>query len=752
MKNVTVNTDNNSYNVKIGSGLLPHIGELMLERVSVCNVTVITDDIVDKLYADTVVKSIRDSGYKINKFVIRNGEQSKNIQTYQNILEFMAECEMTRKDVIVALGGGVVGDLAGYAAATYLRGIRFISIATTLLAAVDSSVGGKTGINLNSGKNQVGAFWQPELVICDTDTLSTLSDEILSDGYAEIIKYGMICDFDLLKSLSPDTFMDNADTIIERCVAIKSRVVGEDEFDTGVRQLLNMGHTIGHGIEKLSDYKITHGHGVAIGMAIITRAAVVHGICPIECLKLLLDKLRLFGLPTKSVFTANQLAAAATSDKKRSGNEITIIVPTALGECSLHKMKVDDFADFITINPTAVIKPFQLHGDIMAMMSKSDLHRKLICNFLSENPKLFDLGDTLPNDITATLNCLNSIKIGENILDCGESGTTLRFMLPIASALGLTYTVHASGRLPERPINQMIDLLTEHGCTVSKRDYPLAVSGQLQSGTYKIAGNISSQYISGLLLALPILSRDSRIELSTPLESSAYVEMTIKTMKLYGVDVDTTEYGYHVKGGQKYISVDDIKIEGDWSNSAFWLCSGALSNDGITCHGLDMESLQPDKEILNILIKMGVDVTINGDIVTVRTNKLNAIDIDMSQCPDIVPVTAVIAAVADGTSILRNIGRLRLKESDRLQAITDNLTILGADITINGDSLVIKGVKSLKGGIVNGYNDHRIVMAMAVASVLCSGDIIINDADAVNKSYPNFFNDFNNLGGESYVI
>jgi 3-dehydroquinate synthase len=718
MKTVTVTTHDKSYNVLIGGNLLKRTGEFLSEIVPACTVTLITDDNVDKLYADTVIQSVQAHGYNVHKFVFTHGENSKSIETYQNILEFMTEKQMSRSDIIIALGGGVVGDIAGFAAATYLRGIKFISIATTLLAAVDSSVGGKTAVNLDAGKNQIGTFHQPSLVICDTDTLSTLSDKIRSDGYAEIIKYGMICDIELLN-------LENIDEIIERCVIIKSKFVNEDERDTGVRQLLNFGHTIGHAIEKMHNYHISHGHAVAYGMLIMTRAAVAHGLCGIDCLIFLHDKLKEYGLPDEIIYTYNSYTSAVMSDKKRTGDTLTIVIPTALGKCELYKIKVSEFSDFVHSQNLVAIKPHKLHGDINAVRSKSDIHREMFCRFLA--------GDTsyeppyVNEDIRATNECVSSLILNHNNFNCGESGTTLRFILPVASALGIDYTAHVYGTLPQRPINELLDLMREHGCEIACYENIICVSGQLTSGTYKITGSVSSQYISGLLLALPLLSGDSRIELTSQLQSAAYVDMTIQKLSLFGVEITRTDYGYFIKGGQKYVSHSDNIIERDWSSGAVWLAAG------VECYGLDMNSLQPDKEIVNII-----------------NNK--HLDIDMSQCPDIVPVTAILASTREGTSILRNLGRLRYKESDRLQAIADNLTILGADIKIDGDSLVIKGVPKLTGGMVQGYNDHRIVMAMALASTFCDSNVIITDANTIYKSYPKFFDDFNKLGGEAYVL
>ncbi|MDR0839801.1 MAG: 3-dehydroquinate synthase [Christensenellaceae bacterium] len=346
MRTVNVQTNHTAYDVMIGRNILLDAGGLMRARIPACRAMLVTDDIVDALYADSVLAAVQNGGYEVCKYVFPHGECSKNMESYRALLEAMAQNGLTRGDILIALGGGVVGDLAGYAAATYLRGIRFVMIPTTLLAAVDSSVGGKTGVNLNAGKNLTGAFWQPELVLCDVAMFATLSDAILADGYAETIKYGMIRDATLLTGLQPGTFMAQAEAMVERCVTIKSEAVALDERDTGARQLLNFGHTVAHAIEKLSGYTITHGHAVAAGMAVITRAAEQHGLCA-GCLVPLIDVLERFQLPTATSYTAAQIAGVAAQDKKRLGGTLTLVLPKSLGVCVLYPIAADDFEAFL---------------------------------------------------------------------------------------------------------------------------------------------------------------------------------------------------------------------------------------------------------------------------------------------------------------------------------------------------------------------------------------------------------------------
>lgn len=345
MKKIHINASK-EYDVIISSGILKDTGKLISDILPVCRAAIISDDKVFPLYGETVINSLKTACFDAISFTFKNGEKSKNADTYIEILEFLAENKLTRSDIIIALGGGVTGDMAGFAAATYLRGIRFVQIPTTLLAAVDSSVGGKTGVNLKSGKNLAGAFHQPSLVICDTDTLSTLDKETYSDGVAEAIKCGMIADESLFKKMSGD-FKTDIEDIIASCIRIKRDVVNCDEFDTGLRQLLNYGHTIGHAIEKCSNFSITHGHAVAIGMAIITKAAEGKNLCAEGTYEKVVATLKSCGLPTTCAYTPKELYNVTLSDKKRAGNSVTLVIPEKCGKCVLHKVSTEELSEYI---------------------------------------------------------------------------------------------------------------------------------------------------------------------------------------------------------------------------------------------------------------------------------------------------------------------------------------------------------------------------------------------------------------------
>ena len=346
MNTVHVNASR-SYDVLIGTGLLNTLGSHAAALTKAKKVCIVSETNVWPLYGESAQNSLVNAGLEVTKFVFSAGEQFKNAAVYLDLLYFLADNQITRTDLIVALGGGVVGDLAGFAAATYMRGIPFIQLPTTLLAMVDSSVGGKTAIDLPVGKNLVGAFYQPVLVLCDIDCLNTLPEEVFRDGCAEVIKYGVLYDPALFSHLSEKGLDFDREMVITRCVELKRNVVAEDEFDTGARMKLNLGHTIGHGAEAQSHFEISHGKGVAIGMAIVSRAGAAYGICDSDAKDAILSILARFSLPLSCDYSAERLYRAALSDKKRSGGTVNLIIPERIGFCRIHPAPVEEIQSFI---------------------------------------------------------------------------------------------------------------------------------------------------------------------------------------------------------------------------------------------------------------------------------------------------------------------------------------------------------------------------------------------------------------------
>jgi 3-dehydroquinate synthase len=339
MKRIQVNTKP-SYEVLIGPGVLSESGAYLKGLFPDSRLAVITDSTVAPLYLETARESLTAAGYTVSTHVFPAGEASKNFVTLSGILEFLASVPLTRTDCLIALGGGVAGDMAGFAAACYLRGIRYVQMPTTLLSAVDSSVGGKTAIDLKAGKNLAGAFLQPSAVLCDTDCLRSLPPEVFADGAAEAVKTGVLCDESLFALFEDGSLTVNPAEVIARCVAYKAGVVERDEREQGERKLLNLGHTIGHAIEKCSGYRIPHGHAVAAGLAIMARSAERQGMTEEPIADRICACLKAQNLPVVTEYPPDMLAEAAGADKKRSGDEITIIVPRKIGRCALEKMPV----------------------------------------------------------------------------------------------------------------------------------------------------------------------------------------------------------------------------------------------------------------------------------------------------------------------------------------------------------------------------------------------------------------------------
>ena len=393
-----------------------------------------------------------------------------------------------------------------------------------------------------------------------------------------------------------------------------------------------------------------------------------------------------------------------------------------------------------------IITPKRLSGKISAVTSKSDAHRLIIAAALADKPtKIFM--NNFSEDINATIDCIKALGGGcepisdgitvspigqaaENVvLRCRESGSTARFMLPVAAAVCKNAEVCGSARLIERPFAELTRVLSSHGTEIDRDFLPIKLRGGITGGEFALAGNISSQYITGLLFALPLVAGGGKICLTTPLESAAYVDMTLDTLEKFGVRINVGD-GFYEVGQQKYISPGEIFADGDWSNAAFWIAANTMGA-AVEVGGLSESSHQGDKRIIGLLHKN---------------------EIDASQIPDLVPILATAAAAKKGRTVIKNAARLRLKESDRLTAMCKNLNSIGGEVTETADGLVINGHGFLLGGEVCGFNDHRIVMAMAIASIICMDKLAINGAEAVKKSYPAFFNDFRKLGGVFDVV
>lgn len=418
------------------------------------------------------------------------------------------------------------------------------------------------------------------------------------------------------------------------------------------------------------------------------------------------------------------------------------------------------------------IRPSTLKGEVTIPPSKSLSHRAVIASGLSKGTSIIE-NVMFSEDISATCACMESLgviiekeetshniytlnitgsgnlKLKVNELECSESGSTLRFLIPISLIHRNNVTFNGSGKLISRPLKEYYKIFDKQRIeySTSLGNLPLRINGSLKADEFQIAGNVSSQFITGLLFALPLLKDNSTIKITSTLESKGYVDLTLDILNKFAINVTNDNYKtFHISGNQEYKSLD-YRVEGDFSQAAFWLVAGVIGGE-ITCFDLNPDSLQGDKEVIAIIKRMNGNINISNDSIYIKTSKTEHTLIDGSQCPDIIPVLAVLASLSKGTTEIINAGRLRIKESDRLTAITTELTKLGADITEKDDGLIIKGKEKLNGGEVNSWNDHRIAMSLAVASLRCKNEVIIKDSSCINKSYPTFWQDFKKLGGQ----
>lgn len=412
-----------------------------------------------------------------------------------------------------------------------------------------------------------------------------------------------------------------------------------------------------------------------------------------------------------------------------------------------------------------------LRGAIAAPPSKSMAHRLLLCAALAEGETVLR-NVPASKDVQATLRGIAALgarvrrmdggaysilgiptgaRPRQAAIDCGESGSTLRFLVPVAAALGVETTFSGAGQLPSRPLSPILPCLAAGGAAFHyENTLPFTLGGQLKPGRYEIAGDVSSQFITGLLFALPLCREDSRIRLTTPLESAGYVDMTLQVLRQAGIRVEPLEDGWFIPGSQTYRPLDTA-VESDWSQAAFLLAAGALGGE-VTLTGLNPASAQGDREALSLFRRFGAAVEEAPGRIVCRKAPLHGIDIDAAQIPDLVPVLAVTAALADGVTHITGAARLRLKESDRLAAVADGIRRLGGRVEESPDSLTISGVSRLAGGRAEGYNDHRIVMALSMAALGCEAPVTVTDAQSVAKSWPAFFEDYRAIGGTAHVI
>ncbi len=768
--------DRNYYPCYVGRGLLEEL-KLYLEPAHFRGqkILVVADSNTAPLFYHKVSNQLEDLGYAVDHFTFTAGEEQKNETTLGRLLAKAFEFNLSRQDKFLALGGGVVGDLCGFAAAIYMRGIPYIQVPTTYLAQIDSSVGGKTGIDTPYGKNLLGAFKQPEIVLADVDVLMTLPPRELRSGWAEMIKYGLLEGEGLFSEIEGSHSLYPSTEMLSAGIRAKAKIVAQDTLERGLRAVLNLGHTFGHAIESASGYRrYTHGEGVSIGLLCALRLGEVLGFRDGNLLARTQSLLQRFGLPVFTELTVAEILPFINKDKKTTSAGTTMVFLETLGEARLQNLtseKLATLAEHLEGYTLGVTKGFQsvrlspseLTGVVLPPPSKSMAHRLIMAVALAQDGGDFtsyisNCKEAMSNDIQATIVGINQIiaayraRSEDRIeVDCGESGSTIRFLIPIAAALGVSVRFTGSGRLPYRPLNEYIEVLGNHGVDLRFPEedglyLPLEIRGQLEADAYALAGDSSSQYITGMLYGMALLPEASHLSLTTQLESAPYVDLSLEVLRNFGIEITREEdpnahITYHVRGGQNYrMPSSMVEIERDYSQAAFWYLAKFLGHT-IEVQGMREDSLQGDKAFIMCLEKLQERKDRDSS---------ELIEIDISQFPDLFPALSVACACAgEGKKTkLSNAQRLKIKESDRLWASYDMLTRLGVVCELGEDYLVVTGVSKLIGASLSSYNDHRLAMAGSIAAMSASGESTLDGAEAVNKSYPAFYRDLRRVGGQ----
>ncbi|MBR6700875.1 MAG: 3-dehydroquinate synthase [Firmicutes bacterium] len=583
MKKFEINVSQ-KYNYYIERGSLDVLGSMLKDSFGICNIIVVTDDMVDSIYGNRVAVSLTNAGFKTISYVFERGEQSKNFFVLNDLLEFMAENYITKKDILVSLGGGVVSDVSGFAASVYSRGIRYVQVPTTFLSAIDASVGGKTAVNIKAGKNLIGSIYQPSMVVCDPDTFDTLEPDVYAQGTAEALKLGIIGDKRMFARLSKATFHKNIEDLIESCVKIKADIVAEDEFDVGGRQLLNLGHTFAHSIEKNSNYKISHGSAVAMGLAMAAKAAAVRGICKPDVYEKINEALIRNGLNTKCRISPEKIAEGMLNDKKRRGDILNMVFPKKLGKCDIVPIPVNEVIDVVKDAMEVGKESVMGVNENMDVYLEAPGQRVLLAAALADRETIFKIND-IDEDLETIIDCLRElgavteirsgglckvtpISMSKDtdkggflpIINCRENSVALRLLVPVMAALKKEAFVSGTGELAKTPFNDMIEAMEPMGSVFRFDHFPFELSGELRAGEYKFDSNVSIVFLSGLLMALPLVEGDSRITIEGGLESYESIDKTIRVLKEFGVSVEKNEDGFAVKGDQKYISPKGFEI------------------------------------------------------------------------------------------------------------------------------------------------------------------------------------------------
>lgn len=717
---------------------------------------------------------------------IQSGEEHKTLTTLENVLHELSFHGADRRSLLVNFGGGVVGDLGGFAASVYMRGIDFVQAPTTLLSQVDASVGGKTGINFNHVKNLLGAFQQPKAVLINPETLKSLPVRELSSGMAENIKHALIADSSFIDYLENfqwpvRDFADFSD-LIAKSVAIKAQVVRADPKEAGLRKILNFGHTAGHALESLclnSAHPLAHGEAVALGMLMEGELAVSEGLISEADLKRIEKLILKFNLPNKVTVKINPLEfeAKLLTDKKNSNQQIKWVLLKKLGEAVIDQsVSAENLAGCLGKYLDSTLPKHQDSGlsllgkvrdaTVNLKGSKSLTNRALILAGQSVGKSIL-YNPAICDDAQVVIEALRKfgVKIEwsedsllidrpevltpyEGIIDVGPAGTAMRFLTSfVATVPGALVELRGSERMHQRPINDLVDALTSQGLQIkylgTPNCPPLRILGREKEEkfTVDIKANISSQFLSSIMLSAPSLAKSVEINIVGDLISKSYIDLTLQVMKDFGVNVIEEEGNY-------FLIFDSLpqsgayQIDGDATGAGYFWCLAAASSQAITVNNLSPESKQGDLDVVPILEKIGCEIQKGERSITViGKNKLATIHADLEQLPDSAQTLAVLASLIPGTSRLTGLSTLKNKETDRLRALSQELKKLNIKTVIGDDFIEIYGgtIKIPETGVeIETYDDHRMAMSFAILASIYP-EIKIADPQVVSKSFPDFW-------------
>ncbi|MGL5041708.1 MAG: iron-containing alcohol dehydrogenase [Culicoidibacterales bacterium] len=696
--------------------------------------------------------------------VIESTEQLKSQVTVDSIHLMLNQGNASRKSLLLAIGGGIVGDVCGYAAAIYMRGLPFIQVPTTLLSQVDSSIGSKVAINAFGAKNNIGTFYSPTAVVIDLAFLTTLSTRLFKEGLAELIKHGFIVDLEILALLdgcsSITDLMANTSllkTLICHSLAVKQALVEADFYDTGQRHLLNFGHTFAHALELSSPTHLYHGECVAIGM--LVSSLMSGNLATYTRVRELLEK-----FDCLREFQPVDLSKII-SDKKRADADIFEVFLPEIGKPEIRATNMATLQQLFattystiradksikTCKSQFVFSPVKLQGTITIPPSKSYAHRYLIAAALANTPTILSGFSERSDDIIVTQTAIEAlgaktifdaaagtisvfphhvpVSSSRPSVDLKESGTSLRLLLPVLIAKLGSVRLTGENQLPKRPLDTFFTCFSDVRFTkeVEQLNLPLVCDGVIKPGHYSLEGNISSQFLSGLLLTLPLLEASSTISMSSALQSVPYVVMTLEVLHDFGITVShSADYStFEIPGLQQYKSAGAYIVESDYSGRGFFEVANAFAEHDITILPPAHATTQGDRLVL--------------DVIHDKNYRVDLIDV-----PDTAPILAVLFSQFGG--IMHNTDRLKYKESDRLAAIARFLSKMGIPFVIEGDDLIISPGTVL-GGHFDTYKDHRITMSLIIASTIASTPFILDEITSVGKSYKNFIEHYQILGG-----